>query len=193
MCTMSENGRVGRSGPDGSENRLGLDIIRAAVHRGLVGTLTIGMQASARGGISPAGLSHSVGVCMLEMAIMARGKGKAVGTGSGAGMPTFVDVKLTAEDRERFLVENDDLNMLGPRMQILCDAGYRWGCAWNGETQSYTVSLTCRDQESPNAGLCMTSFAKDLVTAVRLSLFKHEVVTGGDWTGGAGQQFGAFG
>lgn len=190
---MSGQPRLLEDGSDGGEITPGLAAKRATVHSSLVHMLTIGIGPSKRGGISPAGLTHSVGVALLEMAIMARGAKKTATEVGKGGMPTFVDVKLTAEDREKFLQENDDISMLGPRMQILCDAGYRWGCAWNGESQSYTVSLTCRDPESSNAGLCMTSFAKDLLTAIRLALFKHEVVTEGDWIGGAGEQLGMFG
>jgi hypothetical protein len=124
---------------------------------------------------------------------MARGKGRASDVVTGASMPKFVDVKLTVEQREWFANEKDDITLLGPRMQILCDDGYRWGCAWNGESQAYTVSLTCRDTASPNSGLCMTSFAPDILTAIRLALFKHEVVTAGVWLGEKSQQFGMFG
>jgi hypothetical protein len=127
------------------------------------------------------------------MAIMARGARKTAEAAAKGGMPSFVDVRLTAEDRAAFLEEDNDIDLLVPRMQTLCDAGYRWGCAWNGESQSYTVSLTCRDAGSPNSGLCMTSFAKDLLTAIQLALFKHDVVTEGIWVGAGSERFGTFG
>lgn len=155
--------------------------------------LTIGTGPGSRGGISPAGLTHSVGVAFLEMAIMARGAKRTADAVVKGGMPRFVDVKLTREDRAVFLGENDDPAILVQRLQLLCDNGYRIGCSWSGETQSYTVSLTCRNPGSANDGLCMTSFAADLVTAARLALFKHEFVTAGQWLGDAVDPAEAFG
>jgi hypothetical protein len=158
-----------------------------------VNMLTIGVGARSEGGISSASLAHSVGVCLMEMAIMARGKGKDVGAGAGAGMPAFVDVKLTLDERNTFSAMVVDAPVLVQSLQSLVDEGYRVGCAWSAEHQTYTVSLTCRDDESPNKGLCMTSFAGDLTTAVALAIFKHRNVTKGRWLGDQAQQFGMFG
>jgi len=155
--------------------------------------LTISAEPGEKLYISAAGLVHSVGVSLLEMAIMARGAKQTAAAVAASGMPRFVDVKLSQDDRREFLGEKDDPSVLVARLQILCDNGYRIGCSWSGETQSYTVSLTCRNPESANDGLCMTSFAKDLVTAVRLALFKHEVITGGLWLGDATGDAGLFG
>jgi hypothetical protein len=146
--------------------------------------LTIGTGSGGRGGISPAGLSHSVGICCLELAIMARGKGKAVGAGSGAGMPKFVDVKLTQDQKADFSGRHQSAEALVVQLQDLCDAGYRIGCSWSGEHQTYTVSLTCRDDQSQNNGYCMTSFAGQLDRAVSLALYKHFVVCGEVWSAG---------
>lgn len=190
---MSSHGRVGQSGLDVGESAYGPDITREAIRKSLAALLTIGTESHGRGGLSPVGLVHSVGVGLLEMRIMARGTKKAAEDTSRVGMPRFVDVKLTREDRAAFLQENDDPAVLVQRLQILCDHGYRVGCSWSGETQSYTVSLTCRNPESANDGLCMTSFAGELVTAVRLALFKHEFVTAGLWLGDATTQTEQFG
>lgn len=117
---------------------------------------------------------------------MARGNGKPKTSLNQTAMPKFVDVKLSQDDKAAFLKQSwDELEIIG-ELQSLCDDGYRVGCSWSGEQQSYTVSLTCRDPESPNNGLCMTSFARSLAVAVCLTLFKHRVLTGGVWLGAAG-------
>lgn len=178
---MSEYGRAGRSGQDGGENTTGLDVIRAAVRRSLVNMLTIGTEPGVRGGISPSGLAHSVGVCMLEMDIVARGVKKG-GEQVGQAMPKFVDVRLSQEQKQAFAgSEPRAAAWVVDRVQQLVFSGYRFGCSWSGEHQSFTVSMTCRNSESPNDGLCMTSFAGQLLTAMRLAIFKHDEVCHGTW------------
>lgn len=124
---------------------------------------------------------------------MARGKGKEVGPGSGAGMPRFVDVKLTLDDRNTFAALVIEPGALVKSLQSLVDEGYRLGCSWSSEHQTYTVSLTCRDDGSPNSGLCMTSFAGELTTAIALAIFKHRNVTKGKWLSETGGQLSMFG
>lgn len=112
---------------------------------------------------------------------MSRGKGQAAKTGGANSLPRFVDIKLTAEQRAEFQsyrLYNDDPT---GALQSLADDGYRVGVSWSGEQQAYTVSLTCRNPESVNNGLCMTSFARTLETAVRLAVYKHVVVTEERW------------
>jgi hypothetical protein len=190
---MSGHGRVGQSGLKRAVERTGTDTIRAAICRSLSTLLAIGTESGLRGGLSQAGLAHSVGVCLLEMTIVARGKGKSVGTGTGAGMPAFVDVKLTLDERNTFSALVVEPGVLVKSLQALVDDGYRVGCAWSADHQTYTVSLTCRDEDSPNNGLCMTSFAGDLSTAVALAIFKHRNVTNGRWLGDGTAQIGMFG
>lgn len=124
---------------------------------------------------------------------MARGNGKGTKAGNTAAMPKFVDVKLSQEQKAQFLKQPwDDVEVIR-ELQGLCDDGYRVGCSWSGEQQAYTVSLTCRNPDSPNNGLCMTSFARFLSTAVALALFKHRVITEGVWLGDAGSGSEDFG
>lgn len=124
---------------------------------------------------------------------MARGKGSQSVDNTRASMPKFVDIPLSPECREAFLAWEWDHEGLVVELQRLCDSGYRVGCTWVGESQSYTVSLTCRDSDSVNTGLCMTSFARTLEKAVALAVFKHLYVAEGNWLGVAtppSQEFG---
>lgn len=164
-----------------SENRLGADAIRASIARELRYLFAISNKAGHGFGLTPAGLVHSVGVCILEDFNMSRGKGKGGSETRNAGLPTFVDVKLTEADRENFIhYMGDEIDPI-KCLQAFADDGYRVGVSWSGEHQSYTVSVTCRDDESPNNGLCMTSFAGKLDRAVMLAWFKHDVICKRAW------------
>lgn len=190
---MSGQLRLWEDGGDGPLNGPGAQNPRASIGRELRYLLAISRGTGGGGRLSPAGLAHSVGVALIEDSNMARGKGKAAGQGSATAMPRFVDVKLTAEQRVEFMGETYTDGELVASLQTLADEGYRVGVTWAGEQQAYTVSLTCRDPESVNNGLCMTSFARELRVALGLMLFKHYEVAKQDWQGAAGREMGDFG
>lgn len=117
---------------------------------------------------------------------MARGAKQPSTATNGNALPKFVDVKLSPEDKVDFLRQVYSPADLVQFLTSVCDDGYRVGCTWSAEQQAYTVSLTCRDPKSVNSGLCMTSFAKDLPTAVALTQYKHVILTEENWLGSAG-------
>lgn len=180
-------------GPNGGENTAGEARKSAGIRNTLLWTLTCSRYAGMRDAVSPAGVSHTFAVACVELSIMARGSGKAKDDGKSPNLPKFVDVPLSAEDKTVFKEWLPAAVDLVGWMARMCDSGYRIGSSWSGDTQSYTVSLTCRDPESGNNGLCMTSFAKDLRTAVALAQFKHEVLTRGVWVSAAERDMGEFG
>jgi hypothetical protein len=168
-------------GAGDSLKRVPAEIIRASIARELRYLFASSRNASGGFRMNPAGVAHSVGVCIIEDWNMARGRGKAGESRAGGAMPAFVDVKLSEADRENFLASlGDDLDAV-KALQSFADDGYRVGVAWSGEHQTYTVSVTCRDEESENNGLCMTSFAGDLSRGILLAWFKHDVVCKRRW------------
>jgi len=113
---------------------------------------------------------------------MARGQKKdPVGQG-GSSVPRFVDVKLDAEGRRDFLAWLPTAEDPVVYLQRFADAAYRVGIAWSAGHQSYTLSVTCRDPESPNNGQCMTSFGKTPSLVVALAWYKHDCVCAGVWS-----------
>lgn len=191
---MSENTcgtAVGRG--NGGESTVGPKEKSARIRHTIWWCVTSEHEGAEPGFMSGRALAHTFAVCMLEYEIMARGAKKDGSQGTSATMPKFIDIKLTAEDRAQFLQERLAAHELVGALTRLCDNGYRVGCQWSGETQSYTVSLTCRNPDDPNNGFCMTSFAKTLDTAVALAVFKHTVVADTDWTSvgsSSGSEFG---
>lgn len=190
---MSDQLRLWEDGPGGPGTRTPGEIIRASIARELRYLLSISKDAGKPYAIRQAGIAHSIGVALIEDYIVARGKGAGKEAQNGQ-MPRFVDVKLTADERDAFVAwakagEVDVIKVL----QAFADDGYRVGVTWAGEQQSYTVSVTCRLAGSPNQGLCMTSFAKTLDVALMLALYKHQVIAEGQWldaVGGGGEEFG---
>lgn len=165
----------------GSVKRVPAEAIRASIGREMAYLLARSRDTGRGFGLSPAGVAHSLGVCLIEDSNMARGKGKGGFEGKGSNLPTFVDVKLSPEDKESFLASlGDDLDAV-KCLQAFADDGYRVGVTWSGEHQTYTVSATCRDDESENNGLCMTAFSRDLTQAILLLWYKHDVLCKRQW------------
>lgn len=180
-------------GVGGLRNQTPTEALRAGIARELRYLLSISTDTRRTPRVNPAGVVHAFGVCLIEDSNMARGKGKGGGSVAGNALPQFVDVKLTAEQRLEFSTWKTRDGDLVTFLQSMADDGYRVGVAWSGERQSYTVSITCREAGSVNAGLCMTSFAGTLETALWLALYKHIEVTGERWlesVPGGGEDFG---
>jgi hypothetical protein len=190
---MSEDQLSFWSTGNGGENTAGAKTIRASIAREIQYLLTISTETGGRGHISPAGLAHSLGVCILEDWLMARGKGRTFDAKVASAMPRFVDVKLSEDERKAFQAKRVDVVDASQALQSFADNGYRVGISWSGEQQAYTVSVTCRDADSPNNGLCMTSFSKTLIQAVNLAWYKHVDVCRGIWPGGADKPMEDFG
>lgn len=165
----------------GPENRVGVEAVRASIAREMRYLLSISRDASKPFAIRPAGVAHSLGVCLIEDYNMARGKRRDGDDGKAGSMPTFVDIRMDQDARKRFLDWYDREIDAVKILTDLADTGYRVGCAWSGDAQAYTISLTCRTDEQPNNGLCMTSFARDLHQCVCLAWFKHSHLAKGAW------------
>lgn len=174
-------------------NRPSNEEIRASIARELRYLLTISRDAGKPNHMRQTGVAYSVGVALIEDYNMVRGKGLAKDAKVG-NMPRFVDIKLTAEEREAFIpwTKRDGPGLV-TFLQSLADDGYRVGVTWTGEQQAYTVSLTCRSVGHINEGLCMTSFAKSLELALWLAIYKHTVVAGEKWMEAVGGGEGDFG
>lgn len=143
--------------------------------------------------LTPNGLVHCLGVYTLELElVMARGKAKVAQPGPN-GAPKFVDVKLDTEQRAEFVRMTYTDDELVTWLESFVNDGYRVGFSWASEQQAYFVSLTGRETGTVNDGYCMTSFAKDVRTAVALAFFKHTVVTNEQWLTTAEMATGSFG
>lgn len=73
----------------------------------------------------------------------------------------------------------------------LIDSDYKLSINRDDYNRCVTASLTCRNASSENVGLILTARAAAPYDALRMLIFKHAVVLGGDWTAfrpGAGGQ-----
>jgi len=190
---MSVQSGLWGNGSNATGNGDGVQNLRAGLHREMRYLLTISTESGGVGRLSPSGLAHSFGVCLTEDWIMARGKGGQKPQTEAAAMPRFIDIRLSADQRAGFTAWERRGGDLITFLQSMVDDGYRVGVAWNGKQSAYTASITCKEPGCVNEGLCMTSFAGTLSTALWLVLYKHLEVTQENWLSnqaGESEEFG---
>lgn len=93
----------------------------------------------------------------------------------------FINRKLNDAEKELFLswdVHDDDVWLL---FTGLLTEGYKISSSYNGQNSTYNVLLTCNQPSNPNAGFGLSAYSPNWYQAVRLALFKHEVIFHGKW------------
>lgn len=93
----------------------------------------------------------------------------------------FVNYVLSDEDKGLYSawdVDDHDLFLLAAGA---CQQGYKMGVSFNPKNDTFVATFMCNDGNSANAGLLLSAFAPDWYNAVKLLVFKHEVVLVGAW------------
>lgn len=121
---------------------------------------------------------------VLEMATS-----KKKGAGTTAGKPqwtTFVDISIAGvewTDIQQVYGKGDDFTNA---LADLIGEGYRVAFSYNPANDAVICAVTGKEGCGANEGKTFNSFAGDWVTAAMVCLYKHNVVTNGDWSGAAG-------
>ena len=89
----------------------------------------------------------------------------------------FVNLRLTGEDKKTFEKwRKDNEDDLFALLETIILEDIRVSVSFDGKNRTYIVSFTCRDELSPNNGFCVSSRHDEVVTAVLVAIFKHQVV-----------------
>lgn len=94
----------------------------------------------------------------------------------------FVNYVLSAEDKVGYGewdMHDHDLFLLVAGIE---QSGYKLSCSFNQKNDTFSATLMCIDIQSPNTGLILSAFAPDWYNALRILIFKHDVVLEGKWT-----------
>lgn len=118
-------------------------------------------------------------------ALMARGKKQTTPANDKkvGGWTEFVDIPVGEEHVEhigRYCATSDELF---DAVQAAAEAGYRISFSYNPQTDAIICSVTCKDDESVNAGLTFTAFAGDWTIALRVAMYKHYIIAEQNWRG----------
>lgn len=125
---------------------------------------------------------------LMGVEIMARGKTKSVQKPAQGGKQwtTFVEISLAGHELAQIESQFGTVDSLFDAMHNMLVDGYRISLSHNVQNDAIIASVTCKDEESVNAGCTFTSFAVDWVMALKIACYKHYVVTEQNWIGVAG-------
>lgn len=115
---------------------------------------------------------------------MSRKKGeKNVGSTapSKATWSGFANVKLSEADKLAIKQNPYDEHDFWEALAKVLLTGHKISLSWDAKANSVVCSFTGAFENSPNAGLSLTSTGKDIVTAINVSLYKHFDKTNGTW------------
>lgn len=119
---------------------------------------------------------------------MARGQGakKSANVPKNGAWTVFVDCPLPEGAFPEIQATFPSPESVFDTIQDLVVHSYRVSVAYNPTNDACVASLTCRDDDSPNAGKTLTAYADDWYTALQVVLFKHIVVLDMLWGGKEG-------
>lgn len=94
----------------------------------------------------------------------------------------FANVRLSDSDKENFAAWDMEMDDCWEMLIARCVEGYKFTVTYNEQNKSYVCSLTCNVKRDPNAGYTLTGYAPDVATAMRVLVFKDEVLAAhGEW------------
>jgi len=94
----------------------------------------------------------------------------------------FVDVKLTAEEKETYGqwdVQDEDLWVL---VVDAIGSGHKLSVTYNRQNDQFVASYTGQTGTKGNEGFTLSAYAKDWYNAVRVLAYKHTILLESDWT-----------
>nr|CRY95062.1 hypothetical protein [uncultured prokaryote] len=114
---------------------------------------------------------------------MARGKGvtKSQPAATNERWTTFVEITLDGHSKEDITTAFPTVDDVHDVVTDMLTEGYRFSFTHNKQNDAIIVSVTSKDENSPNFGCTFTSFAGDWFTALRVAAYKHVIVAEGQW------------
>lgn len=93
----------------------------------------------------------------------------------------FLDVPILDSEKEKFLLWDVQDHEVWGGLADLVIHGYKVSFGYNKQSDTYVCSLTSSEASCSKPGYTMSSWAKDIYVAARLSLYKHNVMLDCDW------------
>jgi hypothetical protein len=117
---------------------------------------------------------------------MARGTKKPAGTAQGAKnqWTTFVEIALPDEAWPDIQATYGTGDALLDAVTECVTAGHRVSVSYNGQNDTFNVSLTGKGDSCVNDGMTLVSFATTWFDALQVAMYKHHVIAEGEWSSG---------
>lgn len=105
----------------------------------------------------------------------------------------FVDVSLTDADREVLRETRIDLDETMLLLVDVINTGHKVSFSKKADKPSVVCTFTGTLDNAQNAGWALSSFAPDLLSAMRVNLYKHFTIAHGEYTSLKARAFEEFG
>lgn len=93
----------------------------------------------------------------------------------------FVDAKLTPSEKDAFREWTVTFEQCWGRLVAALGDGYKVSLSYEEKQGFVSASLTGREGTGGNAGYCLVARARDEIQAIRLLIFKHDVIYEQEW------------
>jgi len=100
------------------------------------------------------------------------------------GFRGYVNYDITAGEKKKFLAWVEDVTSDGLWLDLerVVDNGYKFSTKTDNYGGGVQAALTCGEKTNDDCGLVLTARAPDLLNAMLLLLYKHNVLLGGKWS-----------
>lgn len=110
-------------------------------------------------------------------------RAKRAASGAGDGWRGFVNVDLSAADKERIREGDVGYSDAWAFLMQRCLDGYKLSVTYDHGGAAWVASLTCKRSSDANVGLCLTARGGRVEGAVLALWYKDDVLLGGAWSG----------
>jgi len=112
---------------------------------------------------------------------MAKGKNTKTYNNSGE-WKGFVDASLSDADREEIREKETDLDALFMDLVEVLQTGHKVSFTKKADKPSFVCTFTGYGDDCKNAGWALSSYAPNLLAAMKVNLYKHFSLASGDYT-----------
>lgn len=94
----------------------------------------------------------------------------------------YVNYRIGKEEREAFEVwANQQSDLVGIAVELAVKDQLKFSVGEDLYHEAYGASYMCQDRQNPACGCVLTSWAKDMYTAIALLVYKHVVLANRQW------------
>jgi len=117
-----------------------------------------------------------------DLETMARKRSNKVPVTRNGGDFRFINVPVPDDAYEDIMDKYSDADALMDSFQLLMEAGYKFGFALNAQNDMFICSMTDRRSDSATENACLTGGADSWYDALKVTLYKHQVLLQSDWS-----------
>jgi len=117
-----------------------------------------------------------------DLHAMARARNKGQETVSKPGTFRFINVTIDETAYEEIMERYQDGDALMDAMQRYMEIGYKFSFAVNKQNDMVSASMTDRREGSESENACLTGSSDSWYDALKVVLYKHEVILKSNWS-----------